>query len=67
MSNQELILAAIRENGPMTSDDLEVFLEKSHQTISAQIRKLVQGGDLQNSGEMGSTRSGRPAIRWGIV
>lgn len=61
------IIAEIEANGPMTCDDLEVVLDRLHQTVSAGIRHLVQAGTLVKTEETGVTRTGRKAIRWGIA
>lgn len=52
---------------PMTDDELEVALDRSHQTISATRRALVKEGRIEANGEKRATRSGRRAQVWQVV
>ena len=47
-----------------TCDELEILLDAKHQSMSAQIRKGVLDGDIEDSGEKRPTRSNRQAIVW---
>ncbi len=44
-----------------TSDEVEVALALSHQTVSARITEAKAGGELVKSGDRRPTRSGRNA------
>lgn len=44
-----------------TCDEVEVWLDMSHQTASARIRELAKAGTIVDSGQRRKTRSGRKA------
>ena len=48
----------------MTCDELEQFLDLSHQTASARCTALYHKGRIVDSGHRRRTRSGRGAIVW---
>jgi hypothetical protein len=50
-----------------TCDEIEQSLGLVHQTASAEIRHLVLGGKLTNSGLRRRVRSGRTAIVWRVL
>ena len=52
---------------PATCDEIEVGLEGRHQSVSSRIRKGVQDGFIENSGEKRRTRTGRNAIVWQLT
>ena len=52
---------------PSTCDEIEVSLEGRHQSVSSRIRKGVQDGLIQDSGEKRQTRTGRKAIVWELA
>ena len=56
-----LKLIARTDDYGLTCDDVEVSMSRSHQTISARIRELAQGGLVEDSGRRRFTRSGRTA------
>lgn len=47
-----------------TCDEIEQALNMKHQTASARVNELMNGGHIQNSGRKRSTSSGRAAIVW---
>lgn len=57
------VLATIRQRGVrgMTSDEAEVALGLSHQSVSARFTELKAEGSIVPSGERRATRSGRNA------
>lgn len=50
-----------------TCDEIEVSLSLSHQTASARVRDLFQGGLIMDSGLRRKTRTGRKATVWRVV
>jgi len=54
-------------NGPSTCDELELLLERSHQSVSAQLTGMKNDGLIEDSGERGKTSSGRSAIKWNVA
>ena len=50
--------------GPTTCDDLEKLLGRTHQSVSAQLTIMKKEGAIEDSGERGTTSSGREAIKW---
>lgn len=48
-----------------TDDELEVQMERSHQSVSATRNTLVRKGLVHNTGMIRKTRSGNDAIVWG--
>lgn len=61
------IVRFIRADGPLTADAIEIRTGLRHQTVSAQIRHLVDAGILCDSGIRGRTQTGRSAIAWALV
>lgn len=61
------IVKEIINNGGATSDAIELNTGMKHQTVSAQIRHMVEGGLLRESGRVAMTRSGRSAIIWEVA
>ncbi len=57
------VVAYVRERGELgaTSDEIEVALGISHQTVSARITEAKAGGELVKNGMRRLTRSGRSA------
>jgi len=47
-----------------TCEEVEQALNMKHQTASARVNELANGGHITNSGRKRSTSSGRPAIVW---
>jgi hypothetical protein len=47
-----------------TCDEIEQALNMKHQTASARVNELMNGGHIHNSGRKRSTSSGRAAIVW---
>ena len=62
--HDRLLESLVDEN--YTCDELEVLLEAKHQSMSAQIRKGVLDGDIEDTGEKRPTRSNRQAIVWAL-
>lgn len=52
------------DNYGRTDDELELFLGRSHQSVSARRRELVLGNFIVDSGERRRTRRGTTAIVW---
>lgn len=50
--------------GGLTTDQLEVVLNRPHQTVSARVYDLARKGWIVDSGLKRKTRSGRQAIVW---
>ena len=61
------ILRAIRYFKGATCWQVEQALNLSHQTVSAQITHMRDGGMLCDTGRRGLTGSGRNAIIWDLV
>ena len=61
------ILSAIRQSQGATCDAVERLTKLTHQTVSAQVRHMVEGGLLCDSGRRDWTRSGRRAIVWHVA
>lgn len=57
------VLASLGSEVGATCDQLETFLNLSHQTVSARIRELFLMGKIERIGER-KTRSGRKAAVW---
>ena len=49
-----------------TCDGAEIVLSLTHQTCSARFTALSKRGEIVDSGERKSTRSGRKAIIWKV-
>lgn len=47
-----------------TCDEVEQALNMKHQTASARVNELMNGGYIHNSGRKRATSSGRAAIVW---
>ena len=62
--HDRLLESLVDEN--YTCDELEVLLDAKHQSMSAQIRKGVLDGDIEDTGEKRPTRSNRQAIVWAL-
>jgi hypothetical protein len=60
------ILAVLRES-PSTSEEIERLLGMKHQTVSAQIRHMVEAGLVRDTTLRRKTKSGRSANVWEIV
>ena len=56
---EEIVLA-----GGLTVDQVEVVLNRPHQTVSARVNQLRDSGWVCDSGMRRKTRSGRNAIVW---
>jgi hypothetical protein len=61
------IVTVIASSGGATCDAVERALNLKHQTASAQIRHLFEGGVLCDSGRRAATGSGRRAIVWTLI
>jgi len=62
--HDRLLESLVDEN--YTCDELEILLEAKHQSVSAQIRKGVLDGDIEDTGDTRPTRSNRQAIVWAL-
>ena len=60
------VLRFIRSEGELgaTCDAIECALDMRHQTASARVNELRNGGFIFDSGERRNTRSGRKATVW---
>lgn len=58
-----LEMIKLREERGATCDEIEQLCDLSHQTASARIRELAQGGHIRPAGTR-PTRSGRAATVW---
>jgi hypothetical protein len=63
-SAMERVLRLLRNEQPLTDDDMEQILRLTHQSVSAARRTLVLRGLVVDSGKRGKTRSGNKAILW---
>jgi hypothetical protein len=63
---RELVLFTIRAAGSrgLTCDEIELHLDMRHQTVSARVYELREGGWIADSGERRPTRSNRRATVW---
>lgn len=61
------IVQDIHANTGACSDEVEQRTGLKHQTVSAQIRHMVEAGVLLDSGFRTRTRSGRSAIVWTVT
>jgi predicted transcriptional regulator len=59
-----LIMLALHSNGPLTCQEIEARIFRSHQAVSGNLRHLVERGYVEKSGQFGFTQSGRKAIKW---
>ena len=61
-----LIVEAIRAAGPegIICERIELAIGRSHQSVSGNLRHLVERGVVRDSGRTGRTTSNRPAILW---
>ena len=50
-----------------TCEQIEERIGRSHQSVSGNLRHLVERGIIEDSGRKGVTRSGRAAIAWRVV
>ena len=60
------IMGAIEAAGAVgiTCQDIELKTERSHQAVSANLRRLVERGLVEASGNYGLTHARRRAIKW---
>ena len=58
------IVAVLRRRGGTTCDVVERETGLKHQTVSAQLRHMVEAGIVRDSGRRAPTQGGRPAIVW---
>lgn len=59
------IMAALRAHpAGITCEAIEAFTDRNHQTVSGNLRHLVERGFVVASGDYGQTKSGRRAILW---
>lgn len=60
-----LILGAISDAGAegIICEQIEERIGRSHQAVSGNLRHLVEKGYVVDTGELGKTRSNRPAMR----
>lgn len=65
-SLRELVFVTIKAGSGLTCDEIEVLLERSHQTVSARIYELKVVKRIVQDGKR-RTRSGRRAdIHWAV-
>lgn len=60
----DLICQALLHAGPSTCQAIEEGIGRDHQSVSGNLRHLVENDLVQASGQFGKTRSGRRAIKW---
>jgi DNA-binding IclR family transcriptional regulator len=60
------VIAAADERG-ITCEKIEERIDRSHQSVSGNLRHLVERGFVEDSGCKGVTRSGRAAIAWRLA
>ena len=63
---ETLVIKELLMSGPMTCEELEFALQRSHQTVSSRITHLKGEGVIKDSGNRGVTLTGRKAIKWEI-
>jgi hypothetical protein len=65
---REVVLNAIRDAGAdgLSSDEAEVVLAMTHQTVSARVHELARAGAIVDTGERRRTRSKRLATVWRV-
>jgi predicted transcriptional regulator len=63
----EQILSALSWSGGATCQAVEEAIKRDHQSVSGNMRHLVENGFVRPSGRYGKTRSGRKAIIWARV
>ncbi len=63
---REVVLNAIRDAGAegLSSDEAEVVLTMTHQTVSARVHELARAGAIVDTGKRRRTRSKRLATVW---
>lgn len=61
---QKMILEALKEVGPMTTEELAAVLQETIVTVSPRMRPLVNLGLVKDSGQTRANNSGRNAIVW---
>lgn len=64
-----LIVAAIRDAGEsgITCEEIEKKISRSHQSVSGNLRHIVERGVVTFNGGYGKTKSGRKARKWVTV
>lgn len=63
----QLVVSALKEVGPMTTEELAAVLQETVVTISPRMRPLVNLGLVRDSGQTRANNSGRKAILWEAV
>jgi hypothetical protein len=63
------IMTALAEAGPegLICQDIEGRLGRSHQSVSGNLRHLVEKGRVVATGEHGRTTSNRRAMKWKVA
>lgn len=62
-----IVLDAIKREGGLTCDEVEIVTGLRHQTASARVYDLKKVGRIVDSGTRKKTRSGRDAIVWVVA
>lgn len=65
-SLRRMMVAALESVGPMTDDEMERYLRRSHQSVSACRNRLVADGWVEKTGQRRRTQHGNPAAVWRI-
>lgn len=65
----DMIIAYLRYRGAdgAVCEEIETALERKHQAVSGNLRRLVKIGAVEHNGELGKTTSGRSAMKWVIA
>lgn len=63
----EKILAALKYYRRATCQEIEAAIDRDHQSVSGNLRHLVERHLVRATGQHGLTRSGRKAIKWELV
>lgn len=58
-------LAAFGDDG-LICQEIETIIERSHQSVSGNLRHLVERGIVRHNGQHGLTTSGRRAMKWRV-
>lgn len=64
---RDKVLATVKVHHGVTCEEVEIYLEMPHQTISARITELMIEGKIRDTGVRRKTRTGRTARVYVVV
>lgn len=66
-ANKAIVLRALREHGPMTSEEISDVTGLVHWECTRRVPDLRHAGLVEDTGEVRLNRSGRKAVVWRAV